>query len=80
MVEKLWFLIPEMVLFAGVVATFIIGLSRDRRMRDALPMVTCVFLAAAFAITPWVYGGEHGQRLLSQNPNIMLMPMLGRYV
>lgn len=80
MVEKLWFLIPEMVLFAGVVVVFIAGLSQDRRIRELLPALTCVFLAAAFVITPIVYGSERGQRLLGDHPNIMLMPLLGRYL
>jgi NADH-quinone oxidoreductase subunit N len=80
MVEKLWFLIPEMVLFAGVVVVFIAGLSRDRRVREMLPLMTCVFLAAAFVITPIVYGCAHGQKLLADHPDIMIMPLLGRYL
>ena len=75
MVEKLWLLIPEMILFAGVVVLSIIGLSRSRSVRDLLPAITCLFLAAAFVTTPFIY--EAQDRVEQAG---LLMPGLGRFV
>ncbi|MCI0362834.1 MAG: NADH-quinone oxidoreductase subunit N [Phycisphaerales bacterium] len=80
MVDKLWFILPEVALFLGVVVIFIMGLSHSKRVRDMLPMITCLSLAVAFGLTWWVYEGSRGQTLLSVNPNLMLMPMVGKYV
>ena len=75
MVDKLWFLIPEMCLFAGAVVVAMMGLSKRRWMRDALPLVTCLFLAAAMVVTPLLYlDGDRVERAG------LLMPMLGQYV
>ncbi|MCA9297021.1 MAG: hypothetical protein KC983_10900, partial [Phycisphaerales bacterium] len=74
MVEKLWFLIPEMTLFVGVVVVAILGLSRSRSLRDILPFVTCLFLGLAFFVSPYLYTPE---RLADAN---LLMPRLGQYV
>ena len=80
MMDKLWFLLPEMAVFVGVVVVFIMGLSHSKRVRDMLPLMTCVFLGLAFALTPFVYESEKGHRLLAENPTIMLMPMIGKYL
>lgn len=80
MVDKLWFLMPEMSLFGGVVIVFIMGLSHHQRVRDTVPLMTCVFLGLALALTPFVYDGAHGREILSQHPDLMLMPMIGKYV
>lgn len=75
MIDKLWFLIPEMCLFAGAVVVVMMGLSKQRWMRDALPLVTCLFLAAAMVVTPFLYlDGDRVERAG------LLMPMLGQYV
>ena len=74
MADKLWFIIPELVLFAGAVVLSVMGLSRRKAVRDLLPAVTCLFLAAGFVITPFLYRGEH----LAQAG--LLMPLLGKYV
>ena len=75
MAEKLWFIIPEMMLFVGAVVVAVMGLSPSRRMRDALPLTTVIFLAAACIVTPFLYANE--ARVASAD---LLMPMLGQYV
>jgi NADH-quinone oxidoreductase subunit N len=80
MLNKLWFLLPEMAIFLGVIVVFIMGLSRSKKVRDMLPLMTCVFLGLAFALTPFVYEGSQGQRILAENPNVLIMPMIGKYV
>jgi len=74
MTARIWFIIPELVLFAGVCVVAVMGLSHSRRMRDALPLVTCLFLAIAAIATPALYDAEH----LAAAPS--LMPLLGKYV
>ena len=80
MLNKLWFLLPEMAVFVGVIVVFIMGLSRTKKVRDMLPLMTCVFLGLAFALTPFVYEGSQGQRILADNPDILLMPLIGKFV
>ena len=74
MADKLWFLIPEIWLFVGVVVVSVMGLSRRKMFRDLLPLVVCVFLVGAFIITPLLYSE---QRVSAAG---LLMPMLGKYV
>lgn len=74
MIDKIWFLIPELCLFVGVIVAFVMGLSQRRSIRDAVPAVTMLFLLAAFIITPFVYTAEHVEK------SDALMPMLGKYV
>jgi NADH-quinone oxidoreductase subunit N len=74
MIDKIWFLIPELILFAGVIVVFIMGLSPRRGIRDAASGVTCLFLLAAFIVTPFLYDADHITRIDS------LMPMMGKYV
>jgi NADH-quinone oxidoreductase subunit N len=78
MADKLWFLLPEMWLFVGAVVVSLMGLSHQKSIRDALPLTTCVFLAIAALMTPWVYDGSRGSLLISQAD--LLMPVLGKYV
>lgn len=80
MTHKLWFLLPEMAIFVGVIVVFIMGLSHSKKIRDMLPLMTCVFLGLAFALTPFVYDSAIGQRILQNNPNILLLPVIGKYV
>ena len=70
MADKLWFLIPEIWLFVGVVVVSVMGLSRRKMFRDLLPLVVCVFLVGAFIITPLLYSE---QRVSAAG---LLMPML----
>ena len=75
MADKLWFLIPEMILFAGVVIVSIMGLAHNRRLRDALPLVTAIVLAVAMVVTPFIYAESQMGR-----ESGLLMPRLGLYV
>ncbi|UCD73798.1 MAG: NADH-quinone oxidoreductase subunit N [Phycisphaerales bacterium] len=74
MADKIWFLIPELCLFLGVVVVFVMGLSKHRGVRDAVPAAAILFLLVAFIITPFLYTPEHVA------PDHPLMPMLGKYV
>jgi len=74
MADKLWFLLPEIWLFIGVVVLSIIGLSKSKSLRDSLPFVTCFFLIGAFIMTPFVYSADR----VADAP--VLMPMLGKYI
>ena len=74
MAEKIWFLMPELILFAGAVVLSVMGLARRKPVRDLLPAVTCLFLAAAFLVTPFLYRGDHIAHA------DLLMPLLGKYV
>ncbi|MCH8165625.1 MAG: NADH-quinone oxidoreductase subunit N [Planctomycetes bacterium] len=76
MVDKLWFLIPEMWLFAGVVVISVMGLCKARGLRNAVPLVVIGFLAVAFIITPLLYTDDH----LAKVADGLLIPMLGKYV
>ena len=78
MVEKLWFLIPELWLLLGAVAVSLMGLSRNRAVRDALPLTVCGLLLVAGLLTPWIYDGQMGRRLL-EDANL-LMPLLSEEV
>jgi len=74
MVEKLWFILPELVLFIGAVVVSVVGLSRRKSARDLLPALTALFLVIAFMITPFLYSPV---KTASAG---LLMPMLGKYV
>ncbi|MHC5004213.1 MAG: NADH-quinone oxidoreductase subunit N [Planctomycetota bacterium] len=78
MVEKIWFLIPEIWLFLGAVVVALLGLSRRKGVRDSLPLVTAVLLLVAGVLTPWVYDSARGQEFIGRAD--LLMPMLGKYV
>jgi NADH-quinone oxidoreductase subunit N len=74
MAERLWFLIPELILFAGAVAASILGLSRSKAARDLLPLLVCLVLGVAGVITPALYAEDRVSRIS------LLMPTLGLYV
>ncbi len=73
MIAKLWFLLPEIILFVAAVTVSVMGLSPNRRLRDAVPVVVCLALGVAMVATPVIYGGERVDETL-------LMPWLGLYV
>ena len=75
MLDKVWFILPEIWLFFGAVVVSMMGLSRRKLMRDAVPFVVCFFLAAAMAAIPWIYGDK--VRLARAD---LLMPELGPYI
>lgn len=74
MVDKLWFLIPEMILFAGAVIVSIMGLSPVKKVRDAVPMMTAATLAVAFFTIPFLYTDDRVARAG------LLMPWVGLYI
>ena len=49
MMERLWFVIPELVLFVGVVAIAILGLVRSNQIRGLVPWVSGGFIVAGVA-------------------------------
>lgn len=55
MVDKLWFLIPEMIVFTGAVLATVVGLSKRKMMRDATGVIAVVALLAALVVTPMLY-------------------------
>lgn len=75
MADKLWFLLPEIWLFAAMCVVAVMGLARSRRLRQAVPFVTAAALLAAMVMVPLVYADE--ARLARAG---LLMPMLGKYV
>ena len=44
MIDKLWFLIPELILFGGVVVVAILGLVQSNRLRGWVPWTTALFI------------------------------------
>ena len=58
MIDKLWFLIPELILFAGVVVVAILGLVHSNRLRGWVPWTTGLFIVAAGISVPLVYTAE----------------------
>ncbi len=74
-IDKVWFILPEIGLFVGAVIVSMMGLSQRRLVRDAVPVVVCLFLAGAMVAIPLVYGDT--ERLARA---ALLMPALGPYV
>ncbi|MFK7958999.1 MAG: NADH-quinone oxidoreductase subunit N [Phycisphaerales bacterium] len=76
MAEKLWLLIPELILFAGAVTAAVMGLSRERRVRDLLSPTVIGFLVVAGISVPIVHGSERGVEWSSA----LISPGLAGYV
>ena len=74
MVDRLWFLIPELIVLAGAIVCAIGGLSNIAALRKRIGFIACVFLAAACISIPWVYTPEHIAN------SSALFPSLGKYV
>ena len=72
MLDKVWFILPEIWLVIGAMVVSMMGLSGTRLVRDAVPVVVCCFLAVAMAGIAWVYGDA--ERLAGID---LLMPPLG---
>ncbi|MCH2149454.1 MAG: NADH-quinone oxidoreductase subunit N [Phycisphaerales bacterium] len=69
--DRLWFVIPELMLFAGVVIVAILGLVRAQRLRGCVPWVTGMFIIAAGVATPLVFTSSALERV------DFIMPGLG---
>ena len=74
MADRLWFLIPELILLSGAVICAIGGLSTFAAFRRRIGFVACAFLAAACISIPWIYTPEHIA------DSTALYPALGKYV
>lgn len=72
MMEKLWFVIPELVLLAGVVVVAILGLVSSTWLRSRVPWVTMIFVIGAGVSFPLVFTDE------AVSGSTMLLPGLGR--
>ena len=74
MADRLWFLIPELILLAGAVVCAIGGLSNMAALRRRIGFVAALFLASACVVTPWIYTPEHVAQ------STALFPSIGNYV
>ncbi len=74
MADRLWFLIPELIVLVGAVVCAIGGLSNLAAIRRRIGFIACGFLAAACITVPIVYSLEQVAREDS------LLPNLGKYV
>src|SRR5262249_31094699 len=79
MVDKLWFILPELWVFLGVIVVFVLGLSPSKRVRDCLPWITSSFLALAVLVILHIYDSSDGKAHVAK-ASFLLMPMLGKYV
>jgi len=74
MVDRLWFLIPELILLAGAVVCAIGGLSKITGIRRRVGFIASAFLLAACISIPFVYSSVH------VSDSEALFPFLGKYV
>jgi NADH-quinone oxidoreductase subunit N len=72
--DRLRLLTPEVILFAGAVVAAILGLSRLKAWRDAVPVAAVIALVGAMIAVVMVHTPERAAAA------DLLMPMLGRYV
>jgi NADH-quinone oxidoreductase subunit N len=74
MADRIWFLIPELILLSGAAVCAIGGLSNIAALRRRIGFVSCLFLATACAVSPWIYTAEHVAL------STALFPSIGQYV
>ena len=72
---KITLITPEIVLFAGAVVTAVLGLSRTRALREAVPWTSIVFLIASVVCTLLIHH-EDGDT----DKSAMILANLGVYV
>ncbi len=72
MTEKLIFVIPEVILLAGVVAVAILGLVRSASLRSKVPWVAMLFIVGAGVSVPFVFTEARVAE------SALLLPGLGR--
>jgi len=80
MSSKLLLITPEILLLIGAVVVAVLGLSSNRRVRNAVPWTTIGFLVAAIIATDVVYDGSEavtGADLLLPNLGLYLKVMVG---
>ncbi|MDP6987105.1 MAG: NADH-quinone oxidoreductase subunit N [Phycisphaerales bacterium] len=76
MTERLWMLIPELIMLAGAVSCAIIGISRNVAVRRSLPVVAIVTLIVTLVATGFVYGD--GADSLARGDWAVPLPWLGQ--
>ena len=76
MTERLWMLIPELIMLAGAVSCAIIGISRSVAIRRSLPIAAFVTLIATLVVTGIVY--REGSASLGSGDWDAPMPWLGQ--
>mgnify|MGYP001178892685 CR=1 FL=1 len=74
MADRIWFLIPELILLSGAVVCAIGGLSNAAAIRRRIGFIASVFLLASCVSIPFVYGQVHIA------DSSALYPWLGKYV
>ena len=74
MADRLWFLIPELILLAGAITCAIGGLANTAAIRRGVGFIACAFLAAACIAIPFVYSADH----IATSDT--LLPNMGKYV
>ncbi|MCH2139844.1 MAG: NADH-quinone oxidoreductase subunit N [Phycisphaerales bacterium] len=55
MMDRIWFLLPELIMLTGAVVCAVSGLSRDVGVRRALPGIAIITLILAYAASGFVY-------------------------
>ena len=78
MTERLWFLIPELLVLAGAVSCAILGVSRSVTVRRSLPIVAFITLVLAFIASNYVYSPASMEAAIG--PGAVPLPWLGRTV
>ena len=73
--QKLILIAPEILLFCGAVVVAVLGLSKARGIRRAVPFVTALFLAGAVVGTVYVYRNEDALQASG-----LLFPRLGLFI
>ena len=76
MIERLWFLLPELIMLAGAVSCAILGISRQVSIRRSLPVVAIVTLIVTLLATCWVYSTDMSSML--DGAWALPMPWLGK--
>ncbi|MBT4768375.1 MAG: NADH-quinone oxidoreductase subunit N [Phycisphaerae bacterium] len=76
MIERLWFLLPELIMLAGAVSCAILGISRQVSIRRSLPVVAIVTLIVTLLATCWVYSADMSSMV--DGAWALPMPWLGK--
>jgi NADH-quinone oxidoreductase subunit N len=77
-IDRLWFLLPELIMLGGAIACAIVGLSRDAGFRRTLPAVVILTLIAAYAGSLAVYQTPNLEAALGAGA--VALPWLGSVV
>ena len=75
MSSKLTLIAPEIVIFTGAVVVAVLGLARNRVLRDAVPWVSIAFLVGSVIATFIVYCNEEATEAAG-----LILPNIGGFV